>query len=267
MAKSADKDPTEKTGTPTLQTVDRAFSFLEYVAKSDTAPTVQDVSEALKLNITTCYHLMRTLVKRDYLKRLSGGRLAVGNAIGPLYRAYRLRLNVNHEVTDIIRRLSEKTGETTFFSAPEGEVIVLKALVEGFHQLRVGGLFVGSTGKEHLRASGRAILPYLDEAHREKILARSLSGLTKKDAVVARRKFDEAMVETLERGWSSDAGNTEIGISSIGFPIFDGRGRIYGSIGVVGPTLRFGPSRDAWVAATSDAADEANAFLKNALTA
>ena len=48
----------------TLQTVERALSFLEYVATAPVPPNVRDVAKALDLNITTSYHLLRTLVAR-----------------------------------------------------------------------------------------------------------------------------------------------------------------------------------------------------------
>lgn len=267
MAKSSEDGNPNKSGTPTLQTVDRALACLEYVAECPQPPSVQQMSDALGLNITTCYHLMRSLESRNYLKRLAGGKLVIGNAVGPLYRAYRLRLKVAQEIADIVACLSETTGETAFFSAPEGDAVVLEALVEGAQQLRVGGLFVGMTGNEHLRASGRAILPYLDEARRNRILDSALARLSRKEIEKARAAFADAAAKTRERGWSLDGGDVERGISSVGWPVFDGGETIRGAIGVIVPTVRFDRSRNELLRAVSEAAQQAMRTLRNAMTA
>jgi len=263
------KDATQtkdKNGTPTLQTVDRALTFLEFVAASSKSPSVQDVSIGLGLNITTCYHLMRTLLARGYVIRLTDGKLAIGSAIGGLYRSYRMRLSVDAEISEIVRRLAETTSETGFFSAPEGNSVVLKVLVEGTRQLRVGGLFVGMTGNEHVRASGRAILGHLPPEQRLAIIKACFVGLEEPALSEAIARLDGELKLTVERGWSYDAGETERGVSAVGCPIFDGRGKIYGAIGVVVPAIRMERSHDALLASVKQMAAETEGLLKNAMT-
>jgi len=258
------KQAEEKAGTPTLQTVERALTFLEFVATCSQPPNVQEVSAALKLNITTCYHLMRTLLSRGYIVRLGNGRLIIGNAIGGLYRSYRMRLSVDAEIAEIVRQLAGETSETAFFSAREGNSVVLKVLVEGTRQLRVGGLFVGITGNEHVRASGRAILSYLPPGQQLPIVKACFAGLEEPDLSEAIRRLIDELKITAKRGWSYDAGETELGISSIGCPIFDGRGDVYGAIGVVVPTVRMEQSHDRLLGAIKLMAAETERLLKSA---
>jgi IclR family transcriptional regulator, acetate operon repressor len=262
MIRKGDDEASEKPGTPTLQTVERAFTFLEHVAASSDPPTVQQVAQALKLNITTCYHLMRTLVARGYLTRLSNGTLVVGNSIGPLYRAYRSRLNETQELYEIVRQLAEKTSETAFFSAPDGDSVVLKILVEGSLQsLRVGGLFVGVTGNEHLRASSRAILPYLEPAHRDRIVKKCFRGFTEEGRARAAKSLSAAMDATRQRGWALDAEESQVDVTGMAVPIFDDRQNIYGALGVVVPTTRWKPAQRTLIDTVSKAGDRAIEFL------
>lgn len=263
------KDTTEieeKNGTPTLQTVERALTFLEFVASSPKPPSVQEVSVGLGLNITTCYHLMRTLFARDYIVRMTDGKLAIGNAVGSLYRSYRMRLSVDAEIAEIVRRLAEATSETAFFSAPEGNSVVLKVLVEGTRQLRVGGLFVGTTGNEHVRASGRAILAHLPTARRLAMIEKCFAGLEEPALSQAVAHLVGELNVTAERGWSSDAGETELGISAIACPIFDGWAKIYGAVGVVVPNVRMERSRYALLEKVKQMAAETEELLSNAGT-
>lgn len=262
MIKKAGDGSSERPGTPTLQTVERAFTFLEYVAASIDPPTVQQVARALKLNITTCYHLMRTLAARGYLIRLGDGTLVVGNAIGPLFRAFRSRLNETQELYEIVRQLAETTSETAFFSAPDGDSVVLKILVEGSWQsLRVGGLFVGATGNEHLRASGRAILTYLEKAGGERIIKKCFRGLNEEERERAAKELSSAMATTRQRGWALDAEASQIGVTGMAFPIFDDHRGIHGALGVAVPTTRWKPSQRALVDAVSKASKRASELL------
>jgi IclR family transcriptional regulator, acetate operon repressor len=254
-------DTSGKTGAPTLQTVERALMFLEFVAAREDPPTVQNVSEALGLNVTTCYHLMRTLVKQGYIKRLTRGKLIIGNAVVPLYRSYRLRLSVSQELTAIVTTLSERTGETAFFSAPQEDSVLLAVLAHGSQPLRVGGIFVGLTGNEHGRASGRAILPYLDESTRERILEKSVAQLSRHEAEHARAAYEQAAKHTKEHGWSVDNASVP-GISGIGWPIFDGYAKIYGAIGLIVPTWRLERTQEKLLQELSRSATEAALMLK-----
>lgn len=261
-----DDEVQAKSAAPTLQTVDRALMFLEFIAAQKDPPTVQAVSEALGLNITTCYHMMRTLANRDYLKRRKGGKLVLGKAIAPLYQSYRSRLDINQELAAIVGQLCEATGETSYFSAPEEDCVVLQILADGTHQLRVGGIYTGSSGREHVRASARAILPYLSEAHRKRILDASLSAKSSKDAKEIRKKFEAAMELTRERGWSSDSEAYAQGITGIGRPVFDGQGKILGALGLIVPTLRMESHYSRYMDQLAHAAHQAEEMLRNTRT-
>ncbi|WP_342659961.1 HTH-type transcriptional regulator XynR [Rhodococcus ruber] len=245
---------------PTLQTVERALNFLEFVAAARTPPTVQQVSVGLGLNITTCYHLMRTLLSRGYLERRSDATLRLGGSVGALFRTYQLGFNVNEKLSAIVTDLAETTAETSFLSTLDDRNVILKVLIEGSQPLRVGGLYVGLTGNEPRRAAGKAVLAHADADLREEIIERSSSDLTP----TARRRFLAALSRELEdvrtRGYAVDV-DTSPGITSIGCPIFDQGGSVVGAIGIVAPTSRFDEAREKLVGDVSDAAREATTAL------
>jgi DNA-binding IclR family transcriptional regulator len=53
-----------------LQTVQRALRVLSLIAEHPQGLTVRQISKALELNTSTCYHLLNTLVVNGYLDRL-----------------------------------------------------------------------------------------------------------------------------------------------------------------------------------------------------
>lgn len=240
-------------GKPTLQTVERALTFLEYVAAAKSPPTVQQVSVGLSLNITTCYHLMRTLLSRGYLDRRSDGKLRLGGSVGALFRTYQLGFNVNEQLSAIVTELADATAETAFLSTLDDRNVILKVLVEGSQPLRVGGLYVGLTGNEPHRAAGKAVLAHVDTDLREEIIEPSLAELS----ATARRRFlstlDRELEEVREKGWAIDI-DTSPGITSIGAPIFARNESIVGAIGIVAPTSRFHEAQDKLLQSVVDGA-------------
>lgn len=246
---------------PTLQTVDRALTFLEYVAEAPEPPTVQQVSEALGLNITTCYHLLRTLVARGYIARHENLTLTLGDGVGALFRSYQQRFDVDDNLRKSVDRLAVQTAETSYFSALEGNRVILRILAEGSQPLRVSGLFVGQSGNEHLRSSGKAVLAHLDEDRRTALLGNIVDGRSEAEAGSLLDKLERDLETTRERGWSLDEQDSDIGISSVGAPVFDARHDVYGAVGIVVPTTRMDRHRQRYVECVTTTAAAMTAFL------
>ncbi|MFM0673368.1 IclR family transcriptional regulator [Paraburkholderia sediminicola] len=250
---------------PTLQTVERALSFLEYVASVQDAPTVQEVAVALELNITTCYHLMRTLLARDYLERREDATLVLGSRVGLLFGSYQQKFNVDQGLAALVSNLAEQTLETAFLSVLENGKVILKVLAEGSSQpLRVTGLYVGHSGNEHRRASGRAVLAYVSTVDRDAILSRSLADLSSRERNAVLKRLKPELEITRERGWSMDGEESEHGISSVGAPVFDAAGKVYGAVGIVTPTFRMDRSRDVYINSVISVSREATTLLRRA---
>jgi IclR family transcriptional regulator, acetate operon repressor len=247
----------------TLQTVERAISFLEYVATAPAPPNIRDVSKALDLNITTAYHLLRTLVACAYIKRDDDGGLELGEGIGVLVKHYRRRESREQYLAPIVQRLAATTMETAFLSLREGDSVILKVLVEGSQRLRVAGLYVGLTGHEYRRAAGKAVLAHLAEPSRSAMLEASLVDVSERQRKTILKSLEKELPLTAARGWSADNGQIEDGIISIGAPIFDAGGAVIGAAGIVTPIFRMDKSPDKFREAVLSAAAEASRLVKN----
>ncbi|PJG46508.1 hypothetical protein CAF53_20310 [Sphingobium sp. LB126] len=246
----------------TLQTVERAIAFLEYVANAATPPNIKDVSAALNLNITTCYHLLRTLAAKQYIERNEHGGLELGGGVEVLIRGYQRFQDIEKSLSEIVKRLAAETMESAVFSRREDNNVVLKLLVEGSHRLRVSGLSVGLRGNEHQRASGKVVLAHLDPKTRAAMLDASVSPLPEKQRKGVVKTLEKEFPQIVERGWASDE-QTEQGIIAICAPLFDSSGAIFGAIGIVTPTFRLENAREKFFSAIQNAAADANALLKN----
>lgn len=246
----------------TLQTVERAIAFLEYVAAAPEPPHIREVSEALKLNITTCYHLLRTLVGQNYIERRSDGRLELGEGVNKLFRSYRRAVDIEEYLAEVVKRLAAQTLETSTLSLIEGDGVTLKVLIEGSQRLRVAGLYVGLKGHEYRRAAGKAVLAHLEEPARSAMLDASLADLPERQRKTIRKALVKELKQTAARGWAVDDGQTEEGIIAIGAPIFAASGDILGAVGIVTPIFRMDRSRELFHDSVLAAAAEATQLLK-----
>lgn len=247
---------------PPLQTVERALNFLECVAGRESPPTVQDVSSELGLNITTCYHLMRTLIGRGYLERRPDLTLTLGASVGSLFNQYQRSFNVSEKLSAVVTDLARKSKETAFLSTLEtSNRVILKVLVEGSHPLRVSGLYVGMTGSEYTRAAGKAVLAHLDPEQRREMVLKDLTDFSEPQRQDLLATLDREFEVIRNRGWSVDSQESSLGISAIGSPVFDKDGKVYGAVGIVGPTSRMSGSQAEWVQEVLDASHRATVLL------
>ncbi|MEF0943993.1 IclR family transcriptional regulator [Rhizobium sp. BR 362] len=247
-----------------LQTVERAFKFLEYVASTPEAPTVQEISTALNLNITTCYHVMRTLLALGYLERGPDASLKLGAKIGTLYQAYHKTFDLDQSLATLVDGLVQQTLETSFVSVLQGDQVVLKVLTEGTRRLRVSGLFVGLSGSEHIRASGKAVLAHVDEETRRAILAKSLAGLAARDRKRIAEQLEAELKLIRSRGWSIDK-QWEEGATGLAAPVFDGAGRIYGAVGIIAPNFYMERMREQYIHDVQLAATGVTTLLRDVI--
>lgn len=249
---------------PPLQTVERALNFLECVAGCESPPTVQQVSAEVGLNITTCYHLMRTLIGRGYLERRPDLTLTLGPSVGALFNQYRRGFNVSEKLSELVADLTRKSDETAFYSTLEpSDRVILKVLVEGSQPLKVSGLYVGLAGREYSRAAGKAVLAHLDPERQRDMVLKDLSDRTKEqqeDLLVA---LDREFEEIRRRGWAVDAQESKLGISAIASPVFDKDGKVCGAVGIVAPTSRMTGAHSERVREVLDAARQATELMSS----
>jgi len=66
-AKSAQSERSER---HSIQSVDRAITLLEAIAEAGGECSLTELSHRTRLNISTCHHLLSTLVQRGYVAKV-----------------------------------------------------------------------------------------------------------------------------------------------------------------------------------------------------
>lgn len=224
----------------TLQTVERALAFLEAVAQARRPPRLKEVAQALGINVTTSYHLLNTLQLAGYVTRDSDGALRIGGRTAILYQGLVRNFALGRELMPVLAELSASTGETTYVAALNREKVIIQALVEGDQAVRVTGLYVGFSGSEHIRASGKAVLAQLPDDERDAVLEQCLPDATadERDVVIGQ------LNRVRERGWALDDGSFQEGVCCIAAPFYRSGGSVAGSVAVSVPAARFAVNRE-----------------------
>lgn len=243
----------------TLQTVERALSFLEFVAEAETPPNLRDVASGLKLNIATAYHLFNTLQARGYVARGGDGGVRLGQAAAVLYQAMADHLVHGQAIRRIIEQLSTATQETVYLTRLAGASVVIKSIVEAAQTLRVSGLRVGFSGKEHLRASGKAVLAHLPDEKLTVFLKDIRPALNERE----RKNLLEELAAIRRRGVAIDDETYDRGICCVAAPYFRADGMVAGSVTVSLPAVRFPKASKRLATAVLEAADAVSNALSH----
>jgi IclR family transcriptional regulator, acetate operon repressor len=237
--------------------VERALSFLEFVAQARRPPRLKDVAQALGINVTTSYHLLNTLQMAGYLTREGDGTLRIGSRAAIVYQGLVRNFALGRELMPVIEELSASTGETAYIAALNREKVVIQALVEGDQAVRVTGLYVGFSGFEHIRASGKAVLAHLLDGPRDVALGYCLPGASDAELGAAIKELENVR----QQGWALDDGDFQDGVCCVAVPFFRSGGSVAGSVSVSVPAARFAGARERITDAVRSSAQRASGLL------
>ena len=93
-----------------IQSVDRAIRLLEAIAEAGGECSLTELSQRTQLNISTCHHLLSTLVNRGYVAKVPVRRTyALGARILFLSNAC-LTVDLPARAAPLLAQINEKTG-------------------------------------------------------------------------------------------------------------------------------------------------------------
>src|SRR6185437_12220394 len=119
-----------------IQSADRALYLLETIAEAGGEATLTDLANRTGLNISTCHHLLATLIKRGFAAKVPGRRLyALGARILDLGHAC-LQVDLPRRAQPYLENINQATGETVHLAALQGDSVVTVAVREARHAVR-----------------------------------------------------------------------------------------------------------------------------------
>jgi IclR family acetate operon transcriptional repressor len=220
-----------------IQSVDRALFLLETIAEAGGETTLTDLATRTGLNISTCHHLLATLIQRGFVTKVAGRRLyALGARILYLGHAC-LQVDLPRRAQAYMEAVNRATGETVHLAALQGDAVVTMAVREARHAVRVDSGKVGKMEAPHATAVGKAILAWLPEDEMRRILAHGMKRYTE-HTITEFPVLLESLRHVRRNGYAEDREEFLPGVICVGAAIRDQAGTVIGSISASTPMMR-----------------------------
>jgi DNA-binding IclR family transcriptional regulator len=221
--------------TNTVQSVDRAVSILEILARSGDVG-VTDLAQELGVHKSTAFRLVAALERRDLVEQNSGrGKYRLGPGILRLAGASTARLDVVQESREVARALAQRTGETVNLAVLSDGAALYMHQVAGSSALQPHN-WVGQRIPLHATSNGKVLLSGLERAEvkRQVPVLQPYTARTIKTMKSLLKELDDVRT----RGYATAVDELEIGLAAVAAPVRDASGEVLASISISGPTFR-----------------------------
>lgn len=220
-----------------VRSVSRAFRILEEVGASRTPLTVKVIARRCHLNLSTAYHLVRTLTYEGYVVRTSDGGYLLGASVARRFRDLLSSFDQPPEAREVLRHLSATTRRTVYLGQFVSGRILITDVVEGPESPHLEDLEVGLEVAAHATVIGKVLLAEMSRARRAEYL--SDQGL---------RRFTDRTVVDL------DALDHEL--TTLGDGPVQESGQFREGVSCVGNVVRRETAEDSWALVVSTRAEE-----------
>src|SRR6188768_1624167 len=161
----------EGNGSASVQSVDRAVSILELLARHG-EQGVTEVAGELGVHKSTAFRLVATLEQRGLVEQTEDrGKYRLGVGLLRLAGATTARLDVVQEARPICRRLAQETGETVNIAVLSESSALYLDQVAGSSALQSHN-WVGQHIPLHATSNGKVLLSGLDQPALEALLGK-----------------------------------------------------------------------------------------------
>jgi IclR family acetate operon transcriptional repressor len=236
-AKSRPSRPRADGDRHSIQSVDRALYLLETIAEAGGEATLTELATRTGLNISTCHHLLATLIKRGFAAKVPGRRLyALGARILYLGHAC-LQVDLPRRAQPYMEAINRATGETVHLAALQGDAVVTLAVREARHAVRVDTGKIGKLEAPHATSVGKAIMAWLPEDEMRRIVAHGMKRFTD-NTITDFPALVESLRVVRRNGYALDREEFLPGVICVGAAIRDQAGTVIGAISASTPAMR-----------------------------
>jgi len=223
-----------------VQSVDRALSILEVLARVGTAG-VTEIAAELGVHKSTAFRLVSTLEAHRLVEQAGDrGRYALGVGLLRLAGATTARLDLVQESRPVCRQLAADTGETVNLTVLAEHSALYLDQVAGSSALQSHN-WVGQHIPLHATSNGKVLLSELEPDRLDAALGQ-LNRFTP-ETITRKARLREELEQVRAQGYSVAVDELEIGLTAVAAPIRNAHGDIVASISVSGPTFRLSEER------------------------
>jgi len=152
-----------------VQSVGRAMRVLEVVGRHPGLP-VKAIARQCDLNISTSYHLVRTLAYEGYLVRLPDGTYVIGDTVARRFHDLVSTLERPPDAAVVLRQLSDRVGLSSYLGLLQDGRVTVVEVAEAAGSPYLEDFEVGLDVAPHATALGKALLVAMPPRDRHRFL-------------------------------------------------------------------------------------------------
>jgi DNA-binding IclR family transcriptional regulator len=220
-----------------VQSVQRAARLLRELAAGGPRLGVTDLADRTGLTKPTVHALLRTLEAEGLVAQdAETGKYLLGADLLRLGNAYLDTHELRARSLTWADSLASRTGEAVWVAVLDADHVLVV-----HHAFRPQGavqiLEVGASIPWSTCALGKAIVAYLPEPDRDRLLAADLPVLTGA-SITDQQELVRQLGQVQRTGYAVEDQESTIGDAGIAAPVFGRSGEVAGAIGVIGPVER-----------------------------
>jgi IclR family transcriptional regulator, KDG regulon repressor len=221
-----------------IQSLERAFSIVEEIARHRAGINLADLSKAVGLHNSTTFHLVKTMAQLGYVTQMKDSkRYRIGSRLFTLAAGALEENSCLALATPVLESLTGDTGEAAHFAIRSGRDVAVIARTAGSGLLQMV-VSVGAQRPAHATALGKVLLAPLNDAQIRQLLgSEPLRRFTPK-TIVDRAALLKEVEEVRRKGLAYDDGEFDAEVRCVAVPVYDFAGRVAGAIGISGPVWR-----------------------------
>ncbi len=223
-----------------VQSVDRALTILERLARSGEAGVTEIASE-LGVHKSTAFRLVATLEAHRLVEQTEDrGKYRLGVGLLRLAGATTARLDLVQEARPVCRQLASDTGETVNIAVLSESSALYLDQVAGSSALQPHN-WVGQHIPLHATSNGKVLLSGLSRQECDAVLSK-MSAYTP-TTITTKAKLRAELDQVRDQGYALAVDELEVGLTAVAAPIHNVHGDVVASMSVSGPTFRIGSDR------------------------
>ncbi len=240
MAKNMEKAEKEETrDRSTVRSIEKALNILRLFTYRENELSHTEISRRMGWTTSTTSRLLNTLVESGFLmKDPEHGRYRLGSAILYLGSVAASSTDLRRICIPVLRDLSSRTGETAHVYIRSGLWRICYEQVESQQAVRQASE-VGSREPLWIGATGRALLAFLEDEERERLLEQ----IGRENPEVDMARLREQLAEERQQGYVENADGRNSHVGCIAAPVRNAAGKLEACLAVSMPSFRFPKDR------------------------
>lgn len=238
LTNSSEKTSSDAQSKPGIQSIARAFSILETIAKQRDGISLAEISKTVGLHNSTAFHLVKTMTQLGYVRQDSSSKnYFLGRPLYQLAVASRGEEELEEISKTFVSQLADRTGETAHFAVPSRDTVMIVSKFDGSSAFKLSER-LGEVRPCYCTAIGKMYLSTLSETDFEGYLSRVKFESHAQRTIMDADRLREEVAIIRKEGIAFDDAEFHPELRCAAVPVYDMKNAFVGAIGISGAVWR-----------------------------